>query len=256
MSNIVPFQFQDHHITVLLDDRGEPSFIGKEIADVLGYSEASAMTRTLDEDEKGLQLVQTPGGKQRVITINESGLYSAILASIKPEAKPFKRWVTHDVLPSIRKTGSYIAKGSLTPLKATAEAAKAFAPLVRVARLLGCDKNAAAISANQAIYSMTNINLLQQLGQGQLEAEHQDSQWYTPTELGKLVGTSARGVNLLLAESGLQMKMGEKWEATDAGRDFCRLFDTSKKHNSGVPITQMKWSRNVLPMLGEQKEAA
>lgn len=144
----------------------------------------------------------------------------------------------------------------LTPLKAAAEAAKAMPPLVRAGRLLGLDKNAAAIAANNAIYQATQVNLMQQLGATHLEAEAQDSQWYTPTELGKLIGTSARGANLLLAESGLQMKMGEKWEATEVGQEFSRLFDTSKKHHSGVPVTQLKWSRNVLPMLGEQREAA
>ncbi|KGG90528.1 hypothetical protein [Comamonas thiooxydans] len=52
------------------------------------------------------------------------------------------------------------------------------------------------------------------------------------------------------------MKLGEKWEATDAGKDFCRLFDTGKKHGSGVSVTQMKWSRTVIPLLGERKEVA
>lgn len=116
MSNIVPFKFQDHNITVLTDDSGEPWFVAKEVADVLGYSEASAMTRSLDEDEKGLQVVQTLGGRQKVLVINESGLYSAILGSEKPDAKPFKRWVTHDVLPSIRKTGSYTHQKTARPL--------------------------------------------------------------------------------------------------------------------------------------------
>ena len=107
MSNITPFKFQDHEITVLTSDSGEPWFIAKEVSGVLGYSEASAMTRTLDDDEKGLQVLQTQGGTQRVIVINESGLYSAILKSERQEAKRFKKWVTSEVLPSIRRTGSY-----------------------------------------------------------------------------------------------------------------------------------------------------
>lgn len=258
MSKVVPFDFDGHPIRVVTDASGAPWFSANEVCEVLGFANPrDAVARHVDADDVGKHdTIDSLGRSQSVNHVNESGMYALIFGSTKSEAKHFKKWVTSEVLPSIRKTGSYVAKGPLTPLKATAEAAKAFAPLVRVARLLGCDKNAAAISANQAIYLMTNINLMQQLGQGQLEAEQQDSQWYTPTELGKLIGTSARGVNLLLAESGLQMKMGEKWEATDAGRDFCRLFDTSKKHHSGVPVTQMKWSRNVLPMLGEQKEAA
>ncbi|QPS09560.1 hypothetical protein I6G66_05930 [Delftia acidovorans] len=112
MSNITPFKFQDHEITVLTNDSGEPWFIAKEVSGVLGYSEASAMTRTLDDDEKGLQVLQTQGGSQRVIVINESGLYSAILKSERQEARRFKKWVTSEVLPSIRRTGSYAGPAS------------------------------------------------------------------------------------------------------------------------------------------------
>lgn len=104
--NITPFQFENRAIRVVTDDSGEPWFIAKEVADVLGYSDSEAMTRRLDDDEK--QNRQIVGfGPRGVTTVNESGLYSAILGSTKPEAKPFKRWVTHEVLPSIRKTGSY-----------------------------------------------------------------------------------------------------------------------------------------------------
>lgn len=65
----------------------------------------------LDDDEKGAHIVRTPGGEQEVTIINESGLYSLILRSRKPSAKRFKKWVTSEVLPSIRKTGRYVAPG-------------------------------------------------------------------------------------------------------------------------------------------------
>ncbi|MDX3943889.1 Bro-N domain-containing protein, partial [Pseudomonas aeruginosa] len=82
------------------------SELEREIAEILGYSDAYEMTKRLDDDEK--QNRQIAGfGPRGASTINESGLYSAIIGSNKPEAKPFKRWVTHDVLPSIRRTGSY-----------------------------------------------------------------------------------------------------------------------------------------------------
>ena len=90
-------------VRVVADVNGEPWFVASDIAKVLEYSEASAMTRQLDDDEKGLSIVQTLGGSQELITINEPGLYSAILRSRKPEAKQFKRWVTSEVLTSIRK---------------------------------------------------------------------------------------------------------------------------------------------------------
>ena len=84
-----------------------PWFVAKEIAAILGYENSRTMTRRLDDDEKGVQKLHTPGGEQEMTIINESGLYSAILGSTKPDAKAFKRWVTCEVLPSIRKTGTY-----------------------------------------------------------------------------------------------------------------------------------------------------
>lgn len=83
-------------------------FVVKDVSDILGFSEASAMTRTLDEDEKGLHNIQTVQGVQKLAVINESGLYSAILRSRKSQAKAFKKWVTGEVLPSIRKHGAYM----------------------------------------------------------------------------------------------------------------------------------------------------
>ncbi|NYZ70228.1 Bro-N domain-containing protein, partial [Endozoicomonas sp. SM1973] len=106
--NIIPFQFNNSSIRVI-DKAGEPWFVAKDIAEALEYPTAYKMTRSLDADEKDAQIVGTLGGNQEVTVINESGLYSAILKSRKPEAKTFKKWVTKEVLPSIRKNGGYIA---------------------------------------------------------------------------------------------------------------------------------------------------
>jgi prophage antirepressor-like protein len=136
MSKIIPFEFDKHGFRVVTDVHGEPGFVADDIATILGYSEASSMTRHLDDDEKGLSIVQTPGGEQQMLTINESGLYSAILRSRKPEAKRFKRWVTHDVLPAIRKTGSYQvpeAPHSSPKLEAEMAGAELYARLLRPA---------------------------------------------------------------------------------------------------------------------------
>jgi anti-repressor protein len=85
----------------------EPWFVASDIAKALGYRMASDMTRRLDEDEKGTRSMRTPSGEQDMTIITEAGMYSAILGSKLPEAKAFKRWVTHDVLPSIRAHGMY-----------------------------------------------------------------------------------------------------------------------------------------------------
>src|SRR5690606_15010770 len=86
----------------------EPWFVAKDVAGILGFEHTPTMTRTLDEDEKGVHIIHTLGGEQQMTIINEPGLYSVILKSRKPEAKQFKRWVTHEVIPSIRKHGAYM----------------------------------------------------------------------------------------------------------------------------------------------------
>lgn len=91
------------------DEDGEPWFVASDIAKTLGYRDAEKMTRRLDEDEKGTRSVGTPGGVQQMTVITEAGLYTAILCSKVEGAQRFKRWVTHEVLPSIRKHGGYMA---------------------------------------------------------------------------------------------------------------------------------------------------
>lgn len=255
MSKIVPYQFDGAAVRAM-DIDGEPYFVGKDVAEALGYVNASDAITTHCKGVAKRYPLQTGGGKQEVRVLSEPDVLRLIVNSTLPAADRFERWVFEDVLPSIRKTGSYAVPKFMTPLKATAEAAKAFPSLVRAARLLGCDKNAAAIAANQAIFGMTQINLMQQLGHTHLRAESQEGRFYTPTEIGREIGTSARGVNLLLAEAGMQFKRGDVWEVTEAGKEFARIYDTGKKHGSGVPVAQIKWSSTVLPLLGDQKEAA
>lgn len=108
-STIQPFDFRGHEVRVIQGDDGEPRWVAADVAKVLGYSATAAMTRSLDDDEKGVQILHTPGGEQELATITESGLYSVILRSRVPAARDFKRWVTGEVLPQIRKTGSYSA---------------------------------------------------------------------------------------------------------------------------------------------------
>lgn len=92
-----------------LELSGTPWFVGKDVAEILKYQRtADAISSHVDDEDKGVGKIQTPGGMQKVILINESGLYSLILSSKLPNAKRFKRWVTTEVLPTIRKTGGYI----------------------------------------------------------------------------------------------------------------------------------------------------
>ena len=110
MSNIQVFEYQNNKVRTV-DVDGEAWFVLKDVCDVLHMdtSKIKQVADRLDDDEKGRCSVPTPGGEQATWIINESGLYHVILRSDKPEATPFRRWVTNDVLPAIRKTGSYNA---------------------------------------------------------------------------------------------------------------------------------------------------
>lgn len=106
-TDITPFAYGDHQVRVVSRD-GEPWFVAADIAQVLGYRDAANATRGLMEDEKGTQIVSTLKGGQKATIVSEAGLYSLILRSRVAGAQAFKRWVTHEVLPSIRKRGGYL----------------------------------------------------------------------------------------------------------------------------------------------------
>ena len=111
-NEIVPQVFENSEfgaIREMHDEDGEPCFVASDIAKALGYRDAEKMTRRLDDDEKGTRSVGTPGGEQQMTVITEAGMYSAILGSKVDGAKRFKRWVTHEVLPALRRDGAYVA---------------------------------------------------------------------------------------------------------------------------------------------------
>nr|WP_255700306.1 Bro-N domain-containing protein [Dethiosulfovibrio faecalis] len=109
-SDLRLFEFERKPVRIVFID-GNPWWVAKDVCEVLEISRVDSALRALDADEKGTQILSTPGGDQAMSVISESGLYTLIMRSNKPEAKRFKRWVTHELLPTIRKTGSYALPG-------------------------------------------------------------------------------------------------------------------------------------------------
>ena len=109
MSNVIPFDFESQSVRVFEQD-GETWFVANDVCKVLGHGNPRQVVSRLDDDERGVTNLDTLGGPQKTAIINESGLYSLILTSRKPAAKRFKKWVTAEVLPSLRKTGQYGAQ--------------------------------------------------------------------------------------------------------------------------------------------------
>ena len=104
--------FDGHDIRIVLKD-GEPWFVLQDVCNALGIVNSRNVATRLDEDEKGVTFLDTLGGKQEVAIVNESGLYVVVIRSNKPEAKVFRKWVTSEVLPSIRKNGYYVTKEAI-----------------------------------------------------------------------------------------------------------------------------------------------
>lgn len=114
---VMRYQFNGSGVRVVMDGE-DPWFVAKDVCNVLGIGNSRQALSYLDDDEKGVITNDTLGGNQQMATVNESGLYNLIMRSRKPEASEFRRWVTHDVLPSIRKHGVYMTDNVLDQVKA------------------------------------------------------------------------------------------------------------------------------------------
>ena len=111
MNDLTVFENEEFGSVRTLSMDGDPWFVGKDVATALGYAKPTdAVRKHVDSEDRGVSKTETPSGEQEVVIINESGLYSLILSSKLPKAKAFKRWVTSEVLPTLRKTGSYSVK--------------------------------------------------------------------------------------------------------------------------------------------------
>lgn len=182
MSLPIEFAFDDKPVRVVLVD-GEPWWVASDLAQALEYRDAGNMTRMLDADEAATHILSsrsTNGVYQdrELVVINESGLYSAILRSRKASAKRFKKWVTAEVLPSIRKHGGYMMPSAQhedapAPLAAHVEAdqivsaGRVFRSLYTVGRSMGMARRLAATRANQAAERATGVDLAAELNASQ-----------------------------------------------------------------------------------------
>ena len=107
MNNLTVFQNEQFGSVRTVTQGGEPWFVAADVCRALELDQPHRALTRIDEDEKGRTLITTPGGNQEMSIVNEPGLYSIVLGSRKPEAKAFKRWITHEVIPAIRKHGAY-----------------------------------------------------------------------------------------------------------------------------------------------------
>ena len=240
MNEVTVFNFNDQGQVRTVVKDGEPWFIVKDICDILELTNPTVTIESLDDDERSKYFL---GRQGEVNIVNESGLYTLVFKSRKPEAKAFRKWVTSEVLPTIRKTGHY----TVTAMNMISEefTSRAFAALRSIAVTAGLEGNAATVSADNAMKRIHNISPLNLL---QIELKTPDQQrLLTPTQIAERLKLSGpREVNLILAAKGFQTREGKRWLPTDTGKPFAVLLDTGKQHSSGVMVQQLKWKESIL----------
>lgn len=247
-NELIPFDFEGRPVRVVTDVQGEPWFVAADVAQSLDYRMASDMTRSLDDDEKGTQTVRTPSGDQEMLVINESGLYSAILKSRKPEAKRFKRWVTREVLPAIRKTGRYALSGTPALPAPTQDRVSSILLIGEaVAKVPGVKPGIAMAATLTCIHE--NTGLAVETLRRALPAANEAICSLNTTQLGKLLRLSAKATNQRLAQHGLQFRNErDEWELTEAGEAWAEAMPYSRNGHSGY---QILWNPAVAEQLKE-----
>lgn len=272
MPNLMPFQFNTSSIRVVTTDDGEILFVASDIAITLGYTNPPKAVR--DHCKKAKSLIDIDGTNRSVQQnqelakldpktklIPESDVYRLTLRSKLESAEAFQDWLVEDVIPNIRKTGSYTAPQAKqpTPDKQTIQATREFKALLSVAKLIGLKGNQAVLSANQATQKTTGVNVVQLLGVT-LES-HEQQRLLTPSDIGvRLGGLSGKAVNQLLKIEGFQVDCRDAkdrlvWVLTEKGEQFARLIDTGKKNEAGAMVQQVKWFESVVDMLSKGEAA-
>lgn len=175
---------------------GELMFVAKDVCDCLEITKHRDAISRLDSDERGSVKLDTPGGKQDIAAINEYGLYNLVLSSRKPEAKEFKRWITHDVIPAIRKTGSY----SMVIPQTLPEALRAYADEVE-------SHNATKVIVAQQEQQIAEFKPVKDYVDKILSSKS----CLAITQIAADYGLSAQELNKILHEAGLQRKVGDQW---------------------------------------------
>ncbi len=250
MSQIIPFQFETHALRVQVDGAGQPWFNANDVCDALDLGNArQALESHADPEDVQKFDTLTAGGRQRQNHVNESGLYALILGSSKEASKRFKRWVTSEVLPSIRKTGGYAAPPSAVALPAPTQDRVSSLLLIgdAVAKVPGVKTGIAMAATLTCIHENTGL-AIESLRRALPGADAPICS-LNATQLGKLLSLSAKATNQRLAEHGLQSRNErDEWELTEAGESWAEAMPFSRHGHSGY---QILWNPAVTDLIRE-----
>lgn len=229
-NNVTIYQFEQNDVR-MVQKGGEPWFVLADLCKVLELSTPSKVSERLDQDEKGVSLIHTLGGAQKVTVVNESGMYSVILRSDKPQAKPFRKWVTSEVLPSIRKTGKYEMKQSDDLKIKRVETAQANAN-VRKANLLLKIADSTQTAYKQVLQAHVTKLLT---GEFLLPLPEVSERTYSAGEIAERLGVSANRIGRLSNEHGMKTEYYGKW-FYDKSRHSDKQVETFRYYEKAIEV--------------------
>lgn len=199
MNEITNWDFNGQKVRTV-EIEGEPYFVGKDVSSVLGYSNPrDALAKHVDDEDKGVVKCDTLGGTQNTTVINESGVYALVFGSKLPAAKAFKRWVTSEVLPTLRKTGSYRMQDSY----------QIEDPVKRAQRWIEEQQERKALEERVAEQDQKIQDLQPKAMYADTVLTAKDVK--TPTQIAKDYGRSAQWLNRTLHELGIQYRQNGTW---------------------------------------------
>lgn len=254
-------RFHGQPIRVITHDDGNWSVVAKDVCLALDYQWHHNLLSHVPDEWKGSNPIPTLGGTQEMLTLTEQGLYFFLGRSDKSKALPFQKWVYGDVIPTIRKTGSYAipAASPKSTIREERELQALARDTMRTLKVFGITGNAAVLSTDNYCRTIAGRSLLEPLGATHLLADPR-GMTYTPTELGKMCEPplSAIKLNPALESAGLQKRDMGQWMPNDKAESLCEWLDTGKRHSNGTPVKQLKWFKAVLKQIaqGGMKEAA
>lgn len=251
-NSLIPFSFESKEIRVV-DQNGNPWFILRDLLEAM--ESKTTTTAAVESIKQGLGdgfvndiPLQTAGGPQQIIIVAESAATYLLSRSNTDKGRELNRFIHIDVLPTLRKTGSYaLPWASSTPDPRLIEVA--FSSCLNIAKLCGLSGNMALLSADHGTKALTGNSALTIIGATHLLADPR-GRVYTPTELGQRLNPplSAKKFNLWLEAQGLQKKEMGQWIPTDAAEVLCEWADTGKRHSDGAPVKQLRWFNSVLAL--------
>lgn len=248
MSELQIFSSPEFGAVRTVDVDGEPWLVGKDVAVALGHTNpARAIRDYVDAEDKGVTETVTPGGKQELMIINESGVYSLVFHSNTPKAKAFSHWVTKEVLPSIRKHGAYMTKETVEQVLTSPDT------IIKLAQQIKAEQEARAAAESQVLaLTETTAKQEQLIGELKPKADYtdrilQNKGLVTITQIAKDYGMSGQAMNEKLHEMKIIYKLGKQWllYAKYHGKGYTHSETVDFTHKDGTPDVTMntKWTQ-------------